>query len=129
MSFYHKVGSTAHLPTPPSIAGYSIVSTPPSTLTLNNTGANEITYTYKIDTNSDSDSDGIPDTVENSSPNSGDANNDVTPDSTQANVASYVNPVTNSYVVLQTSSECSITATTTTSEDNLTIKTLAITIQ
>ncbi|MCA9344046.1 NHL repeat-containing protein, partial [Candidatus Saccharibacteria bacterium] len=58
-----------------------------------------------------SDSDGIPDSVENSSPNSGDANNDGTPDSTQANVASYVNPVTNSYVVLQTSSECSITTT------------------
>ena len=69
-----------------------------------------------------SDSDGIPDSVENSSPNSGDANNDGIADSTQANVASYVNPVTNSYVVLQTSSECSITTTTTTSEDNLTIK-------
>ncbi len=74
------------------------------------------------DPESSSDSDPIPDSIETSAPNSGDANNDGTADSTQTNVSSYINPVTGSYVVLQTSSECSITATTTTSEDSLTTK-------
>ena len=39
-------------------------------------------------------------TVEGSAPNSGDANNDGGSRYTLANVASYVNPVTNNYVVL-----------------------------
>ncbi|USN95294.1 MAG: leucine-rich repeat protein [Candidatus Nomurabacteria bacterium] len=44
---YYKVGDTVDLPSAPNISGYSLVSTPPTTLALSTTGANEIIYTYK----------------------------------------------------------------------------------
>ena len=44
---YYKVGDTVDLPSAPAISGYSLVSTPPATLALSTTGANEIVYTYK----------------------------------------------------------------------------------
>ncbi|MCA9343668.1 leucine-rich repeat protein [Candidatus Saccharibacteria bacterium] len=44
---YYKVGDTVDLPSAPNISGYSLVSTPPTTLALSTTGANEIVYTYK----------------------------------------------------------------------------------
>ncbi len=59
----------------------------------------------------DADSDGISTTIENAAPNGGDANNDGTVDSTEANVASYINPVTGQYVSVQLNSSCSISAT------------------
>ena len=71
---------------------------------------------------SSSDSDGIPDTIENSAPNSGDANNDGIADSTQANVTSYLNPVTTSYSVLEVPTSCSITSVSSQSEDSNTVK-------
>ncbi len=59
---------------------------------------------------SDTDQDNIPDNIENSAPNNGDANNDGTQDSEQSNVASFIDPVTGQYAVLQVSNECSITS-------------------
>jgi len=50
----------------------------------------------------DSDGDGINDAEENAAPNNGDANGDGIPDNAQANVASYHNPVTGEYSVLET---------------------------
>lgn len=64
------------------------------------------------------DEDGIDNTVEAAAPNNGDANNDGIPDNQQANVASYVNPMTNSYAVLAAPSDCSITAVKTQAENN-----------
>lgn len=52
---------------------------------------------------SDLDGDNIPDDVENDAPNNGDANNDNILDSEQANVASFINTITNDYVVLEVS--------------------------
>ena len=49
------------------------------------------------------DPDGIDSATESAAPNGGDANNDGLQDSTQANVSSFVNPVTNSYVSVQSS--------------------------
>lgn len=51
----------------------------------------------------DSDSDGVNDAIEAAGPNGGDANNDGTADSSQAAVTSFVNPLTNNYVVVQSS--------------------------
>lgn len=71
---------------------------------------------------SGSDNDGISDAVENAAPNGGDANNDGVLDSQQANVASYVNPVTGSYSVLQVPSACSITSVSTINETSNAVK-------
>lgn len=62
------------------------------------------------------DGDGISSSVENAAPNSGDANNDGTADSEQANVASFVDPVSGEYAVLQVNNECSITNVSTAAE-------------
>ena len=64
------------------------------------------------------DQDNISDEVENAAPNSGDANNDGTPDSEQSNVASFVDPETEEYAVLEVSDECSITAVSIDSESS-----------
>lgn len=53
-----------------------------------------------------SDNDGSNYMTESAAPNSGDANNDGTPDGDQANVSSFVNPVTNSYAVLAVTGGC-----------------------
>lgn len=58
---------------------------------------------------SDIDADGVPSIIEEASPNSGDANNDGTPDSQQANVATFVSSVTGEYVTLSIDNQdCSI---------------------
>ena len=62
------------------------------------------------------DGDGVSDVVEDAAPNNGDGNNDGTADSQQANVVSYVNSVTNKYVVLEVSSACTITSASNTAE-------------
>lgn len=64
------------------------------------------------------DSDGIQNDVENAAPNSGDANNDGTPDSEQSDVASFVDPASGQYAVLQVSNECSITSVSTAAESS-----------
>lgn len=50
----------------------------------------------------DSDGDGQPDSLEDAGPNGGDANGDHIPDSEQANVLTYMNPVSSQYAVLET---------------------------
>ena len=55
------------------------------------------------------DNDGVSDAVENAAPG-GDGNNDGIPDSEQANVASFVNPVTNEYVTLAVPSSCQLSS-------------------
>ena len=50
----------------------------------------------------DSDSDGTANIEESLAPNGGDANDDGTPDTQQANVISYRNPVSNDYAVFET---------------------------
>lgn len=52
------------------------------------------------------DDDGASLSEEQASPNSGDANNDGTPDGDQKAVTSFVNPVTNTYAVLENTSNC-----------------------
>lgn len=56
------------------------------------------------------DNDGILAAIENAGPNNGDGNSDGTADSAQANVTSFVNPITGKYVTLEVNSACSITA-------------------
>jgi hypothetical protein len=56
------------------------------------------------------DGDGVSDTVEDAAPNSGDGNNDGTSDSQQANVVSFVNPITDKYITLEVNSSCTLTA-------------------
>lgn len=70
----------------------------------------------------DHDNDGIPSTVENAGPNNGDANNDGTLDSLQANVASYINAITNKRVVLEVSDTCSIESTGVSAESANTVQ-------
>ena len=72
--------------------------------------------TCSLDGSSGSDTDNISDTVENAAPNNGDANNDGTPDAEQDNVASFVDPVSGKYSVLQVNNECSITSVSTAAE-------------
>jgi len=62
------------------------------------------------------DNDGVSTVVENAAPNNGDGNNDSVQDSTQANVVSFVNPVTAKYVTLEVNSACSVTAITSATE-------------
>lgn len=54
------------------------------------------------DDEADDDGDGISNGVEDAGPNGGDANNDEIQDSQQSNVTSQLNPVTESYMVLET---------------------------
>lgn len=54
------------------------------------------------------DGDGISAGVEGAGPNSGDANDDDTPDSDQANVASFVNPVTGQYTAIAVDDGCTL---------------------
>ncbi|HRI05984.1 MAG TPA: putative Ig domain-containing protein [Candidatus Dojkabacteria bacterium] len=56
----------------------------------------------------DNDSDGIPNIVEIQGPNDGDANGDGIQDSTQTEVASFVNPISSNPVVLESSETCSV---------------------
>jgi TolB protein len=58
----------------------------------------------------DQDADGVPSTVEKAGPNNGDANNDGIGDYVQANVASFLNPISGKYVVAQ--STCTTTTNT-----------------
>ena len=68
------------------------------------------------------DADGISTTVENAAPNNGDANGDGTADSQEANVSSYVNPVSNKYVSVQLNSACSTTSTSVTATGDQAVK-------
>lgn len=77
-----------------------------------------LTWTGGACTAVDDDEDGIPTAVENAAPNGGDANNDGIPDSTQGNVASFINTVNNKYVAVALDSACSLTAATTQSESS-----------
>lgn len=70
----------------------------------------------------DEDGDGVPTVVELAAPNDGDANNDGIPDYRQSNVASFVNPVTNSYAVVVLHSACAISMVTSESEASQTAK-------
>lgn len=74
--------------------------------------------TFKSFIGNDGDQDGANDYIENRAPNNGDGNNDGTPDSQQANVASFVNTETDKYVTLSLSEECSITSIGTTKESD-----------
>ncbi len=58
----------------------------------------------------DTDNDSIVDSIEDAAPNGGDANNDGIADSTQAYVASLVDPLTGGYAALAVSQECAITS-------------------
>ncbi|HYH74591.1 MAG TPA: choice-of-anchor U domain-containing protein [Candidatus Saccharimonadales bacterium] len=57
----------------------------------------------------DADNDGIGDSSEDAAPNNGDANNDGIVDSEQANVSSFVSPVSSKYVALAVPDACTIT--------------------
>lgn len=74
-----------------------------------------VIHTYDPNAQAD-DNDRISKEIEDAAPNSGDANGDGTPDSQQANVASFVDPVTGQYATLEVGSECSITAASTAAE-------------
>jgi hypothetical protein len=81
-----------------------------------NGGVAEVYFNYSNLT--DGDSDGIDNAIEDAGPNGGDANDDGTPDSTQANVASYINPVTGKYAALDVSNTCTIFSANSQSESS-----------
>lgn len=58
------------------------------------------------------DGDGVAKVVEDAAPNNGDGNNDGIADSTQANVSSFVDPVTGKYVTIALDVACSLTRAT-----------------
>ncbi len=94
--------------TPGTTYHYRIVSTD---LATNQSTSSDQTFLTEADTPQppqDTDSDGIPDSTENAGPNNGDANNDNVQDSTQANVVTLSNVVTNSATVLELGSGCSV---------------------
>jgi hypothetical protein len=66
--------------------------------------------------NADPDEDGIPNSGEYAAPNEGDANNDSIADAEQANVASYVNPITGEYAALAVDDDCAIQDVNSTAE-------------
>jgi hypothetical protein len=66
--------------------------------------------------NADPDEDGVPNSVEYAAPNEGDANNDNILDAEQANVASYINPITGEYVALAVDDDCAIQDVSSTAE-------------
>ena len=72
----------------------------------------------EITTSASGDSDGVVDAVENAAPNGGDVNQDGIPDSEQANVVSFINPLTNKYVTIVASSGCNIVSSGIDSEDS-----------
>jgi len=78
--------------------------------------ARPLTDTDVTDLSTPDDNDGVSGAVEAAAPNSGDANGDGTPDDTQANVTSLVDPVTSHYVSLELPSSCSNSAVTATAE-------------
>jgi hypothetical protein len=55
-----------------------------------------------LDDGTDTDNDGVSNKLEESGPNNGDANNDGVQDANQANVASFINTLTNDYMVVET---------------------------
>lgn len=61
------------------------------------TGSNIVDY----DPDADNDGDGVPESVEQDGPNDGDANEDGIADNTQSTVTSFINPVTNTYTVVE----------------------------
>lgn len=104
------------LPTGLTLGASSITGTPTTTgkynftlEVLDDNGTNGVfrqlqEYTILIDPELiDTDGDGITDVIEQASPNSGDANDDNIQDSLQDNVTVLVNPVTDNYVVLESS--------------------------
>jgi len=58
------------------------------------------------------DNDGATLSEEQAAPNAGDANNDGTPDANESGVTSFVNPITNTYAVLENTSGCQNTNVT-----------------
>jgi hypothetical protein len=66
------------------------------------------------------DHDGIDAAIENAAPNDGDANDDGILDSQQANVASFINPLTGKWIVLDVDAACEITSVTTSGESSTT---------
>lgn len=72
-----------------------------------NTSVNDgypcLQWSSEFCTGEDSDSDGVPDEMEDAGPNDGDANGDGIPDRLQGNVSSFLNELSGSYVVLETS--------------------------
>lgn len=65
-------------------------------------------WSFTTAENPDLDGDSVANTIENNGPNIGDANNDGTADSQQNTVTSFVNPVTDEYVVLVVEAGCQI---------------------
>lgn len=63
----------------------------------------EIVFENKV---VDADSDGIADSDEDKGPNAGDANNDGVLDSIQANVQSFVSPISNKYIAFSSENSC-----------------------
>lgn len=69
----------------------------------------------------DTDNDGISDDDESAAPNEGDANGDGTLDSEQANVTSFVSPVSGKYVALELPDACAIDSAQIKTEDTNTV--------
>jgi len=73
-------------------------------------GSNADFPSWQQTVSADQDGDGVSSTVEKAGPNNGDANNDSIGDYVQANVASFLNPISGKYVVAQ--SNCTTTDNT-----------------
>lgn len=76
------------------------------------------TVEVKTNDDPDNDDDGRSDAAEDAGPNDGDANDDGMPDRDQAYVASFISEVTNKFVVLEVSDDCTVMSTAMTAVDN-----------
>lgn len=76
-----------------------------------------LNYDTPDDNENIDDLDGVTAEVENAGPNSGDANGDGVLDSGQAIVSSFVNPISNKYVVVQSGPECRVATPSAAKED------------
>jgi hypothetical protein len=87
-------------------------------------GAWDFTNTWHVSPNSfprlaaDTDGDGTNDSIETAAPNNGDANNDGVKDIYQSYVASFVDPSTKAYAVLQVPATCMVKLATSAAESS-----------
>ena len=77
-----------------------------ATDTVGNSASDTFTLIWATPLLTPNDDDGATDTEEQAAPNRGDANNDGLQDSEQKNVTSFLNPMTNSYAILENIDSC-----------------------
>ncbi len=106
--------------TPGTVYHYRVVSTDSTGNVSNSSDQTFLTDDNDSQPPQDTDSDGIPDSTEDVGPNGGDANNDNIQDSTQANVVTLSNVITNHATVIELGQNCIIQSASTETESSQT---------